>query len=111
DRGEVGHMDFEGHDRAADFLCSPLGERLVAVPDRDACAGSDKAFGDRAPKPLRTASYYGAAAVQINLVHRRFLGPNQIVLAVIPGWSKGPDPESISFDILLAPWILSCAIA
>src|ERR1700747_2012665 len=69
------------------------------VPDRDASAGSDKAFGDRAPKPLRTAGDDGAAAVQINLVHRRFLGPNRIVLAVIPGCAERRRPGISRFRV------------
>src|SRR6187549_3418615 len=42
------------------------------VPDRDLGAGSDEAFGNRAAKTLRAAGDDGAAAVQVDLVHRRF---------------------------------------
>src|SRR5258706_2033574 len=68
-RGKIRHVDLERRNARADFLGGFLGERLVVIPDRDLCAGGYEAFGDRAPKSLRTAGDDSAAAVQIDLVH------------------------------------------
>jgi hypothetical protein len=43
------------------------------IPDRDAGTGTDETFSDSAAKPLRSAGNDGAAAVQIDLVHGKFL--------------------------------------
>src|SRR5712675_42670 len=90
DRGEIGDIDLESRDRAADFFGGLIRERLVMIPDRDLCAGSNKALGDGPAKTLCAAGNDGAAAVHIDLVH----GHIPSSLSVIPGWSEGPDPES-----------------
>ena len=72
DRGEIGNVDLEGRDGAADFLRGLFRKRQVVIPDRDLRAGRNEALGDRAAETLRPAGDDGAAAVQIDLVHRHF---------------------------------------
>src|SRR5450631_264181 len=87
-RGQIRHVDLERRDAGADFLGGFFGERLVMIPDRDFCAGTDKTLGNGAPEALRTAGDDGAAAVQIDLVH----GADS--LSSFRDGPKGPDPES-----------------
>src|SRR6266404_4189359 len=70
-RGEIGDIDLERRDCVADFSSGLVGERLVMIPDRDLCAGSNKALGDGPSKTLRSAGNDSAASVQIDLVHAK----------------------------------------
>src|SRR6476469_1053255 len=73
DCAEIGYVDLECRDGGADFLGCPFREWLVVIPDRHPGSGDHEALGNRAPETLRAAGDHGAAAVQIDLVHRCFL--------------------------------------
>src|ERR1700687_4349446 len=97
-RSQIRHVDLERRDAGADFLGSLLCKRLVMIPDRDFCAGTDETLGDGAPKSLRAAGDDGAAAVQINLVHGDdpYLDPVFKLNSSFRDAPLGAGPESIT---------------
>ena len=62
------HGDRDGLAAVVQFVGGLLGQRLVAIPDRDRRAGVEKPLDDRAADALRAAGDDGVAAGEIDLV-------------------------------------------